>query len=400
MPRIITPPKEPVNPYIKKIRRFLLGAVTILILVAVCVGMSLTVFFKIDEITVEGKTRYDNDKIIAASMINEGDNLLLCNTSPGTKKIQEEFPYIEEVDIQKNLFNKINIKVTEAKPSYVVENNNKYLILSKKGKIIEIDSLNKYDNIPQISGAKLKNVNLSSEIQYEDKNLKKYLDKIMENVSKYKIADIRTIDISDTTSIKLVKSNGFSIILGTFEEIEYKLETAANILSKNVRENLSGTLDVSLASPEGGKSYLKVGEQASVVSSKPSKEISKTSQTSKKESSEASDKPEESSEEPVPEETSVSEDDYTDDTYTDDGYTDDTYTDDGYTDDYYTDDTYTDDGYTDDTYTDDGYTDDYYTDDTYTDDGYTDDYYTDDTYTDDTYTDDYYTDDTYSDDYY
>ncbi len=400
VPKIITPPKEPVNPYIKKMRRVMLGAVALLILIAICVGMSLTVFFKIDEITVEGKTRYAKEDIIAACMINKGDNLLLCDTSPGVKKIQEEFPYIEEVDIQKKIFNKINIAVTEAKPSSVVEYNGRYLVLSKSGKVIEINNQNKYKDIPEILGVKLKNVKLSSKIQYQDGNLAKYPDKILEGIGKYKISDIKKIDISDTTSIKLIRSNGFSIIIGTFADIEYKLQTAADILSKNVRENVSGTLDVSLASPNGGKSYLKLESEPSKVSSSPPKEESKKTQESKTEE-ESSGKPEESSEESVAEETSVGEEsDYNDDTYYDDGYTDDTYTDDGYTDDTYTDDGYADDTYTDDGYTDDTYTDDGYADDTYTDDGYTDDTYTDDGYADDTYTDDGYTDDGYTDDYY
>ena len=408
VPRLVTPPKEPVNPYIRKMRRVLLGTVTLLILIAICVGLSLTVFFKIDEITVEGKTRYDEEDIIAASMINKGDNLLLCDTSRGVEKIQSKFSYIEEVEINKKLFNKVNIVVTEAKPASAVEYNGKYIILSKSGKIIDIIGENKYGekkykDIPEILGANLKNVKLSSKIQYKDNNVKKYIDRIIENVSKYKIADIKTIDISDTSSIKLIKSGGFTIIIGTFENIEYKLRSAADILSKNVREDAKGTLDVSLASADGGKSYLKLGYEDSKVSSNPTKENSSNKQVSKAKDdsdNESSAESEESQEESVGEETSVSEDgDYTDGTYTDDGYTDDytddTYTDDGYTDDY-TDDTYTDDGYTDDytddTYTDDGYTDDY-TDDTYTDDGYTDDY-TDDTYTDDGYTYDY-TDDTY-----
>ncbi len=399
-PRIVTPPKEPVNPYIKKIRRFLLATATIAILIVICVGVSLKYFFKIDEITVEGKTRYNNDDIIAASMIKKGDNLIMCDTSLGEDKIQKKFSYIEEVDIEKKPFNKINIKVTEAKPTYVVENNGKYLVLGKSGKIIEINSKNAYKDIPEILGAKLKNVKLSSKIQYNDKNLPKYLDKLVDNIGKYKITGVKTIDISDMYAVKLIKNSGFTIIIGNFENIEYKLETAARIISDNVRENVTGTLDVSLASSDSGKSYLKIGSaDVSKTSSSPLQESSKTSEVSK--DKEKSDKPEESSEESVAEETSTSEEDsYSDNSYTDDGYTDDGYTDDGYTDDGYTDDGYTDDGYTDDGYTDDGYTDDGYTDDGYTDDGYTDDGYTDDDYTDDGYTDDGYTDDGYTDDGY
>ena len=261
----LAPPKEPVKPYVRKFRKFLLAAATIIVLLAICIVLSLTVFFKIDEIIVTGETRYDKSKIISASLINKGDNLLLCNTSDGTENIIRKFPYIENVEIKKQLFNKINIQITEAEPSSVVESDGKYIVLSKSGKIIEINDKNTYENIPLIMGAKLNNVKLCSDISYEDENLKKNLDSIIEMISKYSVRNVQVIDLTNTSSIMLIRKNGFKIRIGNFENIEYKIKTAASILSNNVRDDAKGTLDVSLASAEGGKSYLKIGEESSKV---------------------------------------------------------------------------------------------------------------------------------------
>ncbi len=280
----LAPAKKPMSPYMRRLRQVLLGVITLTVLAAVCVVLSLTVFFKIEEITVEGETRYDTDKIIASSEIVLGDNLLLCKTSPGVEKIKDDFAYIEEVSIDKHLFNKITITVAEATPASEVESGGKFIVLSQKGKIIEINDQSKY-NVPTVLGASLKNVKLASYIEYGDENLKKYLDKIIVGIKDYGIRDIRTVDLKDHSRIMLIREKGFKVIIGGFENLDYKLRTAAAILNENVKDTDLGTLDVSLASPEGGKSYLKLGEEAS----KPVEESSKPSEKSKTEESSQSD---------------------------------------------------------------------------------------------------------------
>lgn len=401
----LAPPRQPKSPYLRKLKRVVLAALTIMALVAICIVLSLTVFFKIDDISVEGKTRYNTDDIIASSLINKGDNLLLCNTSNGIEKIKNDYSFIEEVRIDKKLFNKIVITVKEAHPASIVESDGKYIVLSKSGKIIEIADRKKYD-VPTVLGAKLSDVRLSSNVEYSDENLKKYLDKILNALSKYNIGDIRTVDISNTSYITLIKSNGFKVVIGNFENVDYKLRTAANILKKNVKDTDKGTLDVSLASADGGKSYLRLGDESSVTqesSASPADKNEKKQENSKTESSAGESSAEESQENTETAEVSedtgesaepeyIPEDD-TGETYTGDDGTGDDYTGEDYTDDGTgnTGEDYTDDG-TGDTgedYTDDGTGEDYtdggagdtgedYTDDTGYDDGgedQTDDYY-------------------------
>lgn len=295
----LTPAKEPISPYKRKMKRVLFYFMTIVILFAVCCVLSLTVFFKIDNIEVQGKTRYDKDDIIASCLINKGDNLILCSTGGGEDKIKNDFPYIEEVSIEKKLFNTIIINVTEAKPTSVIESKGQYVVLSKTGKIIEIDKEKKY-SVPTVLGAELENVKLSSTVKYKDKNVKKYVDDILAAVGETGIKNIETVDISNLSKITLIRKNGFKIIIGTPENVEYKLKTAKAIMDGNVKDSDStGILDVSLASADGGKSYLKDGAAAesSLQSSKPE---NSSAESSKPEES----KTEESSQESSSEETS------------------------------------------------------------------------------------------------
>ncbi|MGN0470365.1 MAG: FtsQ-type POTRA domain-containing protein, partial [Acutalibacteraceae bacterium] len=198
----LAPAKEPISPYKRKMKRVLFYVITIVILFVVCCVLSLTVFFKIDNIEVQGKTRYDTNDIIASCLINKGDNLILCSTGGGEDKIKNDFPYIEEVSIEKKLFNTIIINVTEAKPTSVIESKGQYVVLGKTGKIIEIDKEKKY-SVPTVLGAELENVKLSSTVKYKDKNVKKYVDDILASVTEAGIKNIETLDISNLSKITL-----------------------------------------------------------------------------------------------------------------------------------------------------------------------------------------------------
>ena len=405
-------PKEPENPYLKRIKRVLFGAIAVFVLIAVSVGAMIAFLFKINTITVEGSNRYKQEDIIDNCCINIGDNFLFCSTAEGEEKIVRKFPYIEEVSIEKKPFTQINIVLKEAKPESVIESKGKYVVLSKKGKVIEINDSNKYNNIPAVLGAELKDVQLCYPIKYKDANLEKYLNKLTDAISKYKIKDIQTIDMSNTTEIKLIRKNGFVIIVGDFENIEYKLKTAQNILSSHVKENAVGRLDVSLAFAEGGKSYLKLGEESKVVSQTPVKENSKnnssavsskseekSSAESSLESSAESSAEESTSETAEPSEESEETFEESDDGTYDDSQDDDTTYDDGQDDDTTYDDSQDDDITYDDGQDDDTTYDDGQDDDTTYDDGQDDDTTYDDGQDDDTtYDDDQDDNTTYDDD--
>ena len=294
----IVPARQPESAKKRRIKRIVFYVSAMVIALIICSLLSLTVFFKIDEIYVEGTTKYTESEIIAASMIKKNDNLILCNTAPGKKNIVEKFPYVDDVDIQKRLFNKINIKITEAKPVSMIKSGDKYYVLSKKSKIIEIDSDKKY-NIPVIVGAKLKNTKLCGYAEYEDQDTKKYLDEVISLIRKYEIKGISTIDISSLSNIFMLKSNGFKIVIGSPANLDYKFNSASSIINEHVSDNDTGILDVSVVDEDGARSFFKTKEESKPESSKPqekSKPESSQPESSLEESSEPSEEVSEESE--------------------------------------------------------------------------------------------------------
>ena len=63
-------------------RRGLLGRLLrplSVLLAAAAIVAALTLFFKVDKVEVSGNIRYDAGEIIAASGVEQGDNLILLN---------------------------------------------------------------------------------------------------------------------------------------------------------------------------------------------------------------------------------------------------------------------------------------------------------------------------------
>ena len=316
----IPPAKEPESVKKRKIKRIIFYTSALIITVIVSALLSLTVFFKIDEIYIDGKTRYSAEEIISASMIKKNDNLILCNTSDGVKNIIAKFPYVEDVDIQKKLFNKIAIKITEAKPFSMIKNGERYYVLSKKGKIIEINKENKYD-VPVIVGAKLKSTKVCDYAEYENQNIKKYLNEVVSLVKKYEIKDVSTVDVTSMTNIFLTKKNGFKLVIGSPENLDYKFQSAVSIINEHIAESDSGVLDVSMVDSEGARSYFKSKDTRKEESSKPAEESkqessktesSLTEESSEEESTEISEN-EESYEDEYSEDEESYEDEYSED---------------------------------------------------------------------------------------
>ena len=287
------PAKEPYSPRKRRLLRILFYGGIMAIVLTIFLILSFTVFFKIDSISVEGDTRYNEENIVASSMIRIGDNFFLCNTSPGENEIWKKFPYIESVRIEKKLFNKIVINVREAVPTSVIESEGKYVLLSESGKIIDISD-KKQEDVPIVMGAKLDNPTLSSSAVYKDKSVEGYVQEILRAAEFYKIGVLKVIDITKLSNISLETKDGLHIIIGSPEKIEHKMMTAAKIMKKDVPKGDVGTLDVSLSATEGGKSYFS-SKKPTEQSTKP--ETSKPEASKPEVSAPDTSKPEESSSE-------------------------------------------------------------------------------------------------------
>lgn len=81
--------------------------------VVVALTIGATVFFRVEEIIVAGNSRYTQEEIIAITGIQQGDNLYRINKTVISNELRQSLPYIEGVNIRRNLPNAIVITVNE-----------------------------------------------------------------------------------------------------------------------------------------------------------------------------------------------------------------------------------------------------------------------------------------------
>ena len=117
--------------------RLYLQLVTIFaIALAFCLGVSI--FLKVDTITVSGTEHYTAWTVAQASGIQEGDNLLFFGRASAMVKIKQALPYVKDVRIGISLPGTVNIVVVEVPVVYAIKSSDgSWWLMTSDGKLME-----------------------------------------------------------------------------------------------------------------------------------------------------------------------------------------------------------------------------------------------------------------------
>ena len=106
------------------------------IALAFCLGISI--FFKVDTITVSGNNHYTPWTVAQASGIQEGENLLFFGRFGAQVKIKQSLPYVEKVRIGIKLPGTVNIVIEEVPVVYSIRDlDGSWWLISSTGRIVE-----------------------------------------------------------------------------------------------------------------------------------------------------------------------------------------------------------------------------------------------------------------------
>lgn len=208
-----------------KIRKGLIWTAVIILVAAVGAVLSLTVFFNIENITVEGNERYDSDLILSQCPINEGENLILADTDNAKAMLEQNLPYIYTVEIKRKLPSTISLTVTESEAAFYIRNDDKtFILLDDNLKILESKSEKK-------KGVEIKNpsvvqANEGQKIGFEDEKVADCIDKLTGIVIDNDISEITAIYSNNISDNYVVYDNRIDFKLGTCDELETKIYQA------------------------------------------------------------------------------------------------------------------------------------------------------------------------------
>ena len=243
--------KKPVTQKQARNRRILIGVAILIAVLMIGAILSLTVLFKTEKIDIDGDEYYYEDQIIAFSNVSLQQNIFLAAMGGTPQEIVKNLPYVEDAKISFAIPDTVTIKITNAMPAYYVKDGDKYLVISSKGRVLDTET-EAPEGLTELVCKDFSNKEVGSYIEFDDKAIPDILETVANSLKNNGLDNITAFDVTDPSSIKINYAGRIVINIGVAEDIEYKIKTAAAIITQKLDPNKTGqvygTLDVSTCS--------------------------------------------------------------------------------------------------------------------------------------------------------
>lgn len=224
---------------------FLYKLLSVLAICAVIV-VALTLFFRVDTITITGEDRYSETEIIEATGLSTGDNLFLLNKYAIAEDLLKKLPYIAQVRINRVLPDTLTIDVTENDAVLAVVQEGSAWLVSPEGKIVEQRVASAAKDLAKIDGCELlapsvaTPIALSTDRSIQQESLLALLNALDE---KKMIDQVQAIHLADLTVLSMDYAQRFRVEMPYGADYAYKLRTLQTILdSGKIESNEVGTI--------------------------------------------------------------------------------------------------------------------------------------------------------------
>jgi cell division protein FtsQ len=236
------------QPARKRKKRSALFAPVAFLLVCTALVLALSVFFRVSNVEVEGNARYSEEEIIAASGIEQGDNLFFVNRFAAMSRINAKLPYIETAEINLKMPNRLKITVTESVAVACVGAEDGTWAIDRSCKLLSRLTADELEGLIRIEGLVAIAPDIGETVAPGEAELPKvsYLAAVLRQITELGMqADIRWIDMTNPANPSFDYLGRFTVKLGPNENVEYKfqcLRSAVEALAPGDR----GTLDLSI----------------------------------------------------------------------------------------------------------------------------------------------------------
>lgn len=140
------------NPRPFNLNRLLIQLLTVTALV-LAFTLALSIFFKVELVTVSGANIYNEWRVWEASGIEEGDPLLTFNRHKAGAKIRAELPYVDRVRFGIKLPNTVIIDIKEVEVTYAVQaTDGLWWFITSEGRVVEQTDEGTASNYTKIKG--------------------------------------------------------------------------------------------------------------------------------------------------------------------------------------------------------------------------------------------------------
>lgn len=228
-----------------KFRRALhaLGRAVLLLLLTAAAIVMMTIFFKVNTISVEGAEKYSAEEITNALDISKGDNLYLWNKMKVQEHLLEKLPYLDSVRIRRHLPDALVLTVTECRAAAAVKaEDGSYYYISSTGKILEQSTSD--GGLAVVTGLEGAQMQTGEEIAPQtDAAVSAYLE-IMQALSEQQMADdLQFINLQELTDVRIGCGGRFDLRIGAVDsDLSYRIRFAQTVMSERLSPSDIGRL--------------------------------------------------------------------------------------------------------------------------------------------------------------
>jgi hypothetical protein len=236
----------------------------VMLAVVAVIVLSMIIFFKVKHIEVilpegkdGGRAYYTPEEIIEASGINIDENLLSLSKATVAARIHAALPYVNDIQIKKQLPGTVIISFTEFEVTYSIQDETGgWWLMSRDGRVLEATEEKEAKTHLYVTGMPIEVPNPGDYIKPaadEGADLSEIAAKqavvrdiipALEGTAFVKQID--RVDVSTSYDLTLWwAADRYEIRLGTTENLSYKLQFLQATLDNNDVRNRSGIIDVS-----------------------------------------------------------------------------------------------------------------------------------------------------------
>lgn len=272
----------------RRLRQKLLAFALLLSVIVIGVYLTGTMLFKISSIQVQNTdgavvqelAGYSSDQILSALGVQLEENIFTVDSSQKAAELEKVFPKLESIRVVREYPGTVVVRATEATPSYAMQVKGGWLTLSAGLKILDKTSTQP-SGLPTLYGGEPVSTKPGDQLNFETETVStstasgsaasseaavepdhrlESLNTLMTALESYDLLDdVTRIEFEDTEEMAFLYQDRISVLLGTLNELDYKLKLGQYVLlnqdGKGCAATDTGMLDLSHLSASSTRKF-------------------------------------------------------------------------------------------------------------------------------------------------
>lgn len=216
------------------------------VVICAAISVALALFFKIETIYVTGNERYEDSAVLEASGIQIGDNMFLMNKFDSAENITAALPYVETVQIRRQIPTTLHIDITECTAPAAIRQDGTVWLISGTGKIVDSLDMTAWSKYPQITGIVPTDPAIGQliTVEAEQEGVRTLLFSLLEQLEhNAMLSDVQAIHLEDGSTFTMHYLDRFDVIIPYDADFAYKLDYL-NAVVQRLEVNETGTIDM------------------------------------------------------------------------------------------------------------------------------------------------------------